>query len=146
MSDTGGGAARLIARMRGVPLGVRLVLLSVAITILVVGAAFFALRARVESDVTRVFATELEHTQRRSPAGESEPRALLPHRRCSRPVHTARSDRDIPRRSKLGPAQRADLRRPYSASRAHVCRLDSDLLLVRRKWRTLAGWAVVSKR
>src|SRR3954469_21097367 len=45
------------------PLALKLVLLSVAATALVVGAAFVALRASVENNVRRVFASELQTSQ-----------------------------------------------------------------------------------
>ena len=57
-------ALSLAERLRASPLGVKLALLSAAVTAVVVGVAFMALRARAEADVRRVFMTELGASQR----------------------------------------------------------------------------------
>jgi signal transduction histidine kinase/CheY-like chemotaxis protein len=57
-------AARIGARVRSSPLGVKLALLSAAATAVVVGVAFLVLRVRTEAVVRRVFVAELSASQR----------------------------------------------------------------------------------
>jgi signal transduction histidine kinase/CheY-like chemotaxis protein len=50
-------------KLRGLPISLKLVLLSAGATALVVSATFLALRARVDADIRREFATELDAGQ-----------------------------------------------------------------------------------
>jgi signal transduction histidine kinase len=127
--------------MRGVPLGIRLVLLSVAITILVVSAAFLALRARVERDVSRVFATELEYTQRRLSRLQDRNRDLLlataslvstsPTLRAALQTYRLEASSGVDNRADLLATIQREIERTFAD-------LDSDLLLVTDE----NGWMV----
>jgi signal transduction histidine kinase/ActR/RegA family two-component response regulator len=140
---TTSAVSRVTARMRGVPLGVRLVLLSVAITILVVGAAFLALRARVQRDVSRVFATELEYTQRRLSRMQDRNRDLLlataslvstsPTLRAALQTYRVETNAGVANRADLLATIQREIQRTFAD-------IDSDLLLVTDEdGRILAG-------